>query len=230
MIFRDGVANMKMFLSLLAASISFLHAQDVASSAFGSGEGVNGEVNAVAVQPDGKVVIGGRFTSVNGIPRNNLARLNADGSLDRSFVDTPTLGVNGPVHALAIQSDGAIVVGGLFTQAGEREIMNLTRYAPDGSPDKAFGAGTGEVGTNDVVLALAVREDGSILVGGNFNVVFGQPRRGLAILNSDGSLGGKTTFLNGSVKALASTAEFPAVAGGLFPAENQNARNLFQLK
>lgn len=222
---------MKTFLSLLAASISFLHAQDLASSAFGTGEGVNGEVNAVVVQTDGKVVIGGRFTSVNGIPRNNLARLNPNGSVDRSFADTIALGVNGPVQALALQSDGAIIVGGLFTQAGEIEIMNLARYSSDGTPDKTFGAGSGQAGTNGVVLALAVRADGGIIVGGNFDSVFGQPRRGLALIQADGTLGGTdTVLLNGQVKALADALEFPAVVGGLFTVENQTAENLYQLK
>lgn len=222
---------MKTFLFVLAASISFLHAQDLASSVFGSGEGVNGEVNAVVIQTDGKMVIGGKFTSVNGIPRNNLARLNSNGSVDRSFADSLALGVNGPVQALALQSDGAVVVGGLFTQAGEIEIMNLARYTAEGNPDKTFGAGSGQAGTNGVVLALAVRADGGIVVGGNFDSVFGQPRRSLALIKSDGTLGGTDTVLvNGPVKALATAPGFPAVVGGLFTAENQTAENLFQLK
>lgn len=222
---------MKLFLSLLAASVGFLHAQDMASSAFGSGEGVNGEVNAVVMQPDGKVVIGGRFTSVNGIPRNNLARLNPNGSVDRSFADTIALGVNGPVQALALQSDGAIVVGGLFTQAGEIEIMNLVRYTPEGKPDGTFGVGREQAGTNGVVLALAVRADGAIVVGGNFDTVFGQPRRCLALIKADGILGGTDTVqVNGPVRALAAVPGFPAVAGGLFTVENQTTQNIYQVK
>ena len=63
--------------------IEAVHAQNevALSSAFGSGEGVNGEVLAAVVQVDGKIVIGGRFTAVNGIVRNNIARLNPDGTL-----------------------------------------------------------------------------------------------------------------------------------------------------
>jgi len=71
----------KRFLLILAITVSAVYAQDevALSSAFGAGEGVNGEVLATAIQPDGKIVIGGRFSAVNGIARNNIARLNAEG-------------------------------------------------------------------------------------------------------------------------------------------------------
>src|SRR5262249_21395201 len=55
-------------------------------NAAGTISGANGSVNAVVVQGDGKVVIGGSFTSVNGTARNRIARLNVDGSLDANFL------------------------------------------------------------------------------------------------------------------------------------------------
>lgn len=76
---------------------------------FNPGSGVNGAVYAMAVQADGKLVIGGEFTAFNGIPRSNLARLNADGSLDTTF--TPG-SIAGRVEALVVQSDGKVVIGG----------------------------------------------------------------------------------------------------------------------
>jgi uncharacterized delta-60 repeat protein len=227
---------MKWFLLIFAVSLTTVNAQsEVAlSSAFGSGEGVNGEVNAVAVQSDGKIVIGGNFSSVNGIPRNSLARLNADGTVDRAFTDSPDLGVNGSVNALAIQSDGSILVGGLFTQAGQVETMNLARYQPDGSVDKSFGAASGEPGTDGVVLALAVQADGKIVIGGNFNTVFGQPRRSIARIKTDGTLAAAVTsqegLLDGPVKALAPTPGGTAIAGGSFPRGNHNGQSLVQIK
>jgi uncharacterized delta-60 repeat protein len=228
---------MNRFLLILAASLAVAHAQSevAASSAFAGGEGVNGEVNAMAVQTDGKIVIGGKFTAVNGVPRNNIARLNADGSLDRTFSEEQANGVNGQINALAIQPDGGIVVGGLFTQAGQVETMNLARYKADGSVDKTFGgAGNAAPGTNGVVLALAVQADGKIVVGGNFNSAFGQPCRSIARLKADGTLDGpvpaQSALLNGPVKALAANPNGTVVAGGLFTVENQNARSLFQTK
>ena len=210
---------MNRLLLILATSLAAAHAQSeiAVSSAFAGGEGVNGEVNAVVVQTDGKIVIGGRFTAVNGIPRNNIARLNADGSLDGAFSEEQANGVNGQINALAIQPDGGIVVGGLFTQAGQVETMNLARYKADGSVDKNFGgADNAAPGTNGVVLALAVQTDGIVR------------------LKADGTLdapvSAQSALLNGPVKALAANPNGTTMAGGLFTVENQNARSLFQKK
>ena len=68
---------------------------------------------SLALQPDGKLLIGGNFTSYNGTPRNRIARLNADGSLDASF--NPGTGANSSVYALALQPDGKLLIGGDFT-------------------------------------------------------------------------------------------------------------------
>ena len=227
---------MKRFLLIIAASIGTSLAQSDAppKSAFGDGTGVNGDVRAVVVQPDGKIVIGGKFSEVNGVPRNNLARLNADGSLDRSFADKEVQGVNGQVSALALQPGGGIIVGGLFTQAAEFETMNLARYNADGTIDRNFGGLlNGAPGTNGEVLALAVQADGKILVGGNFSTAFGQQRRSIARLNTDGTLDGiltdKNAMLNGAVKALATASDDSGIAGGMFTVQNQDARSLFKV-
>lgn len=223
---------MKNFLLVLAVSLGAMQAQEVAKSAFGEGEGVNGEVLALAVQPDGKVVIGGKFSSVNGMPRNNIARLNPDGTLDRTFADTVQAGVNGQVNALVIQPAGGVIVGGQFTQIGNVEAMNLGRYNVDGTPDKTFGAAPGqEPGANGIVFALTVQADGKIVVGGNFNTVFGQPRRSVARLNTDNTLDAviiSQTAVSGPVRALAGTPDDSFVAGGQFTVQNQNARNLLK--
>ncbi len=81
-----------------------VNADGSVDSAFSTsqGSGANAPVRAAAVQPDGKVVIGGDFTAINGVTRNYLARLNADGSLDTSFDPGNTL--NGSVYALALPS------------------------------------------------------------------------------------------------------------------------------
>src|SRR4051812_31733710 len=74
----------------------------------------NGQVNATLVLPDGKIIIGGSFTTVGGVSRNRIARLNADGTLDSSF--NPN--ASGDVNSLALQADGKIVAGGAFTSMG----------------------------------------------------------------------------------------------------------------
>ena len=226
---------MKKILLVLAVSLGAAHvqAQEAGKSAFGNGEGVNGEVLALAVQADGKVVIGGRFTAVNGVPRNNIARLNPDGTLDRSFADTQEAGVNGQVNAIVLPPAGGVIVGGQFTQVGNVEAMNLGRYNADGTPDKSFGTAPGqEPGANGIVFALTAQPDGKVVVGGNFSTVFGQPRRGVARLNTDNTLDGPIppqAGISGSVRALVATADDSFVAGGQFTVQNQNARSLFKV-
>jgi uncharacterized delta-60 repeat protein len=225
---------MKNTLLVLAVSLgaAFAQTEEVGKSAYGGGEGVNGEVLALAAQPDGKVVIGGRFSAVNGIPRNNIARLNPDGTLDRSFADTVEAGVNGQVNALVLQPAGGIIVGGQFTQIGSVEALNLGRYNVDGTPDKNFGTQPGQqLGANGVVYALAVQADGKIVIGGNFSTVFGQPRRGVARLNTDNTLDGPIppqAGVLGGVRALAATKDGSFLAGGAFTVQNQPGRSLFK--
>src|ERR1043166_9040490 len=79
----------------------------------------NGPVFAIVVQPDGKILIGGDFTTLspNGgaeVFRNHIARLNPDGTLDTGFDPS----ASAVVHALAVQADGKILAGGLFTSIG----------------------------------------------------------------------------------------------------------------
>jgi uncharacterized delta-60 repeat protein len=221
----------KTLLVTMAMGIGLSWAQDEVSlsSAFAAGEGVNGEVLAAVVQSDGKIVIGGRFSAVNGIPRNNLARLNPDGTLDRSFAEQE--GVNGQVNALALQPSGDIVVGGNFTQAGQKEIENLARFHTSGEVDGDFGGET-DRGTNGTVFALAVQPDGKVIVGGNFSAVSGQPRRGIARLNADGSLDSAnaiTRALSGTVRTIAIGPDAWFVAGGVFTLPDQDARNVLRV-
>src|SRR5690606_36717529 len=74
-------------------------------------------------QPDGKVLVGGFFTQLGGKPRNRLARLNPDGSLDATFDP----GANHAVYSLALQPDGKVLVGGVFTQLGGQPRNLLAR-------------------------------------------------------------------------------------------------------
>ena len=95
-------------------------------------------VDAVAVDGDGNVVVGGTFGRVNGVSSNNIARLNSDGSTD-SFFD-PGSGFDGPVLAIAIDSENRIVVGGAFSTYKGEAASGLVRLFPDGTRDPAIGA------------------------------------------------------------------------------------------
>src|SRR5688500_14688042 len=119
---------------------------------FDGGSGIQGTVNAVALQPDGKVLIGGEFTSGNGPPRTNLARLNVDGSADGTF--DPGVLV-GHVRSIALQVDGKMLV----------RSHQLVRLNADGQRDPGFNLFV-VGGDYAVPLAAAVQPDGKVLVAG----------------------------------------------------------------
>lgn len=75
-------------------------------------------VLATAVQPDGKVILAGSFTTVLGQSRNNIARLNADGTLDSGF--NPN--VNGTIWSVVVQADGKVIVGGASARWVARRV------------------------------------------------------------------------------------------------------------
>ncbi len=223
-----------MKILLLPALLTTLTISSLAQSvdSFGSGEGVNGSVLALVIQPDGKVVLGGTFTAVNGVPRQNLARLNADGSLDEGFIAQAVEGPNGPVAALLLLPDGSVLAGGDFTNAGNLVRSDLVKFGPDGKADASFGAQEGGIATNGSISALARLPDGSIIVGGNFDTFYGQPRRGIAKLLPDGTVtqgNGSLPMLDGSVAALASTSAGGFVAGGKFTSPTQTAQSILRL-
>jgi uncharacterized delta-60 repeat protein len=93
--------------------VARLDADGTLDRTFDPGSGANGPVMSIAVQPDGRIVIGGSFSSFNSTPRNNIARLNADGSLDGSF--GAGTGPDGVVRSIALQPDGGVIIGGGFT-------------------------------------------------------------------------------------------------------------------
>lgn len=150
-----------------------------------SGVGLNNGTWVLNLQSDGKILVGGDFTSYNGIMRSRVARLNTDGTLDSSFVQTGT-GLNLVVSAIALQNDGKIVVGGLFNMYNSSQRMHVARLNSDGTLDNSFSQ-TG-TGLNNTVFTLAIQSDGKIIVGGSLTNYNGSPRQNLCRLNANGSL------------------------------------------
>lgn len=172
----------------------------------------NGAVHSVVVQPDGKVLVGGSFTKLGSDARNYIGRYNNDGSLDTSFSPNAFANAGGLVHALAVQPDGKILVGGLFTQLCGSPRNSIGRLYPDGLLDTDLNPGA-----NNIVYALAVQPDGKILVGGSFSMLAGVSRNFLGRLNPDGTLDASfTPELNGAVMALAVQPGGEILVGGDF--------------
>jgi uncharacterized delta-60 repeat protein len=138
----------------------------------------NGHVAAIAVQPDGRVVIGGTFSRVTGVPRAYLARLLPDGTLDTSF--TPSL--NGAVSSIVALPDGRVLVGGAFTVVDGTAHGSLARLNQDGSLDAVFAPKVAGGGVSE----LALLADGDIVAAGDFTSVASVARLRLARFRPDG--------------------------------------------
>jgi len=135
-------------------------------NSFNPGTGANDFVYSIAVQLDGKILIGGKFTTYNGIARNCIARLNRDGSLDPTFnVGTGATGRYGTVQSIKIQTDGKILIGGSFNSYNGIPRNCIARLNTDGSLDNSFNSGTG---ANFTVLSIESQSDAQILLGGQF--------------------------------------------------------------
>ena len=147
-------------------------------------------VHDLVIQPDGKVLIAGYFSSVQGIRRPNLVRLNVDGTIDQSFKaeGTGREEIGSEVTAMALQPDGKIVIGGYFSSsAGWPFSEHIARLNSDGSLDPTFRASLGDNTFGSYVNVIVAQPNGSILVGGGFNQVNGVRQIGLARLNADGT-------------------------------------------
>lgn len=145
------------------------------------GSEASNNVNSIVVQPDGRILIAGYLTTYNGVQRNRIARLHADGSLDTSF--DPGAGPDGYVYCVALQPDGKVIIGGDFDNCSGSPRSNIARLNSDGSLDTSFNGGAG-----GFVTALALQSDGRLLVGGDFSYYDGTMRIRLARSNVDGSI------------------------------------------
>ena len=155
-----------------------------------------GGVRAIAVQPDGKIIVGGNFDRPRSNSLDQVFRLNPDGSIDTSFGGTPLGGVpptlvlssSGQVNSIIIQPDGKIILAGfnLFVNSGNLvSISSIVRLNADGTSDTSFI--TGNRLLIQGINAAALQPDGKIVVvWGNFEQI-GFPTGGIARLNSDGS-------------------------------------------
>ena len=167
-------------------------------NSFNVGSGFNGSPQVITIQLNGQLIIGGSFTSYNGIAANGIIRLNSDGSVDNSFnvglgFFNPLTFSTGTPYSIAIQSDGKIIIGGVFDRYNGITEKCLIRLNPDGTKDTSFNIG---VGFNFGILSVVIQNDGKILVGGAFTTYKGSSENYIIRLNTDGTK--DTSFLTGS--------------------------------
>jgi len=154
------------------------------------GSGASGEIKTIAKQSDGKIILGGAFTSFNSISSNFIIRLNKNGSTDSAFqtiTSTPSTLLTDLVNSIAVQSDGKIVVGGNFSTIRGVTVNNIIRLNSDGTNDTAFISNTG-TGANGAINVVLIQADSKILLAGAFTTFNGTSVNRLVRLNSNGTL------------------------------------------
>ena len=203
--------------------IARLNTDGSLDTSFVVGTGFNSDVNAIAIQSDGKIVVGGNFTNYNGTARSRVAQLNSDGSLDTSFA--VSTGFDTIVYDIAVQTDGKVIAGGIFTTYNGTSRNRIARLNTNGSLDTSFVVGTG---FDNGVYALDIQPDGKIVAVGIFISYNGTSIRRIARLNTDGSL--DTSFvvgtgLNDAVFSVAIQSDGKIVVGGQFTSYNGTTQN-----
>ncbi len=152
---------------------------------------ISGGMDAVVVQPDNQVIVGGSFTALNNKSQPHLIRFRVDGQPDDDF--DANVSVDAAVGTLALQPDGKILAGGAFTHFNDMEAGHIVRLNANGTLDASFNAGKGADGA---IMSMALEKDGALVIGGAFNNVNGQPCPHLARLNADGTV--DATFATGT--------------------------------
>jgi uncharacterized delta-60 repeat protein len=197
--------------------IARLNADGSLDTAFNASSVVtSGYVYAIAVQPDGRIVIGGSFT-------RRLARLNSDGTQDTTF--NVGSGASSDVNALRLLTDGRIVIAGGFSTYNGSSAKYIARLLPNGAIDPTFQVtGTGVSGS---IETLSVMPGGDLLIGGGFSSINGKSAYGkLARLRANGALDeGFVPQVNDTVLALEPFPDGRVAIGGEFTSIRGSARN-----
>lgn len=148
----------------------------------------NSWVTDVLVQPDGKIIVVGYFTTVSGSPQSGIMRLNADGSPDVAF----NLNVGGGLayssdFKMMLDNNGRITIVGAYIFDGQNMPSSIFRINSDGTLDNTFSLGSG-LGAFDMILDAKYTSDNKLIVVGSFTSINGVAVNEIARLNYDGSV------------------------------------------
>ncbi len=162
-----------------------LNSDGSVDNTFTLGDGFNGWVQSIALQPDGKIVVGGMFTMVDQAQKKGIVRLNADGTIDPSFNVGSGFDANPFVHSVFVLPNGKILVGGQFTLYNGTNSNRIIRLNSDGSVDATFTIGDG---CDQTVHAFALQDDERIIIAGEFNNYNNVSRKFVARLYGDNNI------------------------------------------
>lgn len=147
-----------------------------------NGDGISNGIRVSTYQTDGKLIIGGVFTEIDGVPINCIARLLPNGNLDPTF--TSSLENYSDISRVIVQPDGKILIAGAIYENGTPNLplqsTPIVRLNSNGTIDNSFN-------TNMIsdIHCMALLPSGKIMVGGSFSISTTQ-YNGVARLNTDG--------------------------------------------
>ncbi len=189
-------------------------------------------IKAIALQPNGKIIVGGNYRVDTGLPNNDLLaediiRLNSDGTRDPTFIAAVNATPCGDIEDIIVQPDGKIIIVGNITFCVGSTINNnenILRLNTDGTIDNSFQVQANGFNVKKVLL----QNDSKIIIGGVFSNINGVSREGLARLNPDGSL--DTTFdigtgFNDAVNSIALQSNGKLIVVGDFTTYNGATQN-----
>jgi len=230
------VGNFSVYNETPIKNIARINPDGSLDTSFTPHAAMSGVLYSVALQADGKIIIGGSLIINNS--RCGVARLNADGSLDTSFTSYLTGFGNSSFtqYVLVVQPDGKILAGGSVPTAAN-VFVKLVRFNTDGTRDTSFTPAihtstSTPVNAQGAFQSLILLPDGKIIVGGSFTQLFGSTSKSnFTRLNANGTL--DTTFNSGtgtgtntlnSVRSMALQPDGKIVICGGFSVYNAIAR------
>ena len=138
------------------------------------------DVLAIAIQPNGKILVGGRFTAFNGSPRRGIVRLLSDGTVDPNFAaitltDPPMPFGGGPSGLWTepkVLANGKILIGGDFIGINGTPCPGIARLNANGTLDTTFHASDFQLNANfpRPIRGIVIQSNGQIVIGGRFTV------------------------------------------------------------
>lgn len=210
---------------IIAASLNGTY-----DSTFDVSPSPNSTVYSIAEQSNGKLIVGGAFTTLGGVNSTYLARLNTDGSVDTSFSNNTLNDWVFSNDCIAVDSQNRIYVGGRFTEVSSNSAKALVRLLSDGTYDSTFDTTVGFSNSSNyrVVESVNILSDGKILATGDFTTYNNVNRLRIAKLNLDGTL--DTSFLytsgaNGTIYITKELSDGSILIGGAFTQYNGTAIN-----
>jgi len=208
------VGGFTLFNGVQRPRIARLNSNGTLDTGFNIITGPDDWIEKVLLQPDGKIIIVGSFTTFGSYSRNRIARLHTNGALDLNFMIGS--GADGRIRDIAMQSDGKLIVAGDFNNFDGNASKKIARLNIDGSFDISFNVGVGPLGN---IWAIALQTDQKVIIGGEFLTVNGNESRRLARLNPDGTYDNTFsvgTGLNSTAMSLFILPDGKIIVGGAF--------------